>query len=70
MAVRQSGYSIRWISNPCKEVQLAAVKDGYSIRWIYDPEIIIQYLLQVCPDLLMDPECDLKDWNTEETNGS
>ena len=52
------------IKYPTKKEQLEAVKqNGYSIRFIHDPdkEIVVHYLLAVCPDLLMDPKCDLKE---------
>ena len=63
-AVKQIGSSVQFIHDPDKDVQLAAVKQNVnSIQWIIDPckEVIIHYLLQACPDLLQDPEYDLKE---------
>jgi hypothetical protein len=62
-AVSRSGRSIQWIYHPDKDVQLAAVEqDCDSIQYIHDPdrEVVVHYLLKACPDLLMDPEYDLK----------
>ena len=66
-AVKQNGYSIRFIHNPDKEVQLEAVKqDGNSIRFIHTltPELLIAYLeSKECPEelkqKLADPKFDL-----------
>jgi hypothetical protein len=47
-------------------VQLEAVKqNSNSIECINNPdkEAIVHYLLGVCPDLLQDPEYDLKEPN-------
>ena len=42
-AVKEDGYSIRFIPNPSKAVQLAAVtKDGYSIQYIHAPSEKVQ----------------------------
>jgi len=42
-AVKENGYSIRYMHNPDKELQLEAVKrNGYSIRYIHNPDKEVQ----------------------------
>ena len=42
-AVKQDGNSIRFIKDPSKEVQLAAVnnENGYAIKFIEDPSATV-----------------------------